>query len=766
MEKSATAKPIFIILEISIAHSERSFMRVFIIIVSILILLPCQTLVPQENDTTGNHVHLRIDRFNSPVRIDGRLDEACWKGLKSLPMKMIQPVYGADPGERTEVFAGYDNNYFYVAGRLYNRNPRDIQVTSFQRDNWAYATDFLGILLDSFNDNENGLMFLTSPAGTRTDINILNDFSKDPNISWNTFWDVAVTRSDSGWFAEMRIPFSSLRYEPKNGQVIMGLTVHRWFAKRNEVYSYPLTQQKFGYDGVYMPSETRKILLEGIPKHNPLYITPYVLMGLGQETRLNNEGTSYERTDNFVKGFGGDIKIGLAKNLTADFTIYPDFAQVEVDDQKVNLTRYSLFFPEKRIFFQERSGNFEFRFEGNDYLFYSRRIGIDNGEKVGIYGGARLVGRVGPWDVGLLNMQTEKHGNTPSENFNVLRFRRQVLNPYSYIGTMITSRIGSKDLWNTVYGLDGIFRLFGDDYFTFKWAQSFENGKPNNILDFRNSRIYSVWERRGRKGLGYNLSYSRSGEDFNPQSGFELIDNFTRIGDQVQFGWIPGERSRLLNHQIFLAGTAYYRNNDGKIETANFGPGWKFTTKQNSSGSVRLHRNTEDVAESFRLSPEAEIPAGRYTFYQVSLNFDPRLNDPYRAGVNIRTGGFYDGWHISTSITPMAFISEYLQLEGTYQYNFVEFSNRNEKFRNHIGKLKIDASLNVKHSVTVIAQYNSSGNSVFSNIRYHFNPTEGHDLYIVYDEGLNTNRYRETPVLPAMKNRAVLLKYSYTFRPG
>ena len=742
-----------------------STLRIFLI-TGFLTALPDLQGLAQDPESHLSDEPVKIQRIHSPVKLDGRSDEAAWKETKSFPLRVIQPDYGAEPSEHSEILLGYDDKYLYAAGRFYNQNPSDIQVTSFKRDNWEYSTDFMAILLDTFKDNENGVMFLTSPCGTRTDINILNDFENEANTSWNTFWDVATYRNDKGWFSEMRIPFSSLRFKEKDGKVLMGLTVHRWFAKKSEVYSYPLTQQNFGYGGVYKPSQTQKILFEGIKSHNPLYITPYILGGVSQTNLLNNEKTDYTRKDDFVHEAGLDVKIGLSKKLTLDVTLNPDFAQVEADDQRVNLTRYSLFFPEKRLFFQERSGNFDFGFEGSDNLFYSRRIGLYDGNQVRILGGARIVGRAGPWDIGFLNMQTEKFDELPSENFNVLRLRRQVINPYSYIGGMVTSRIGNSNSWNTAYGIDGIFRIFGNDYITMKWAQSFENGKPNKMAKMDPSMIYVNMNRRGLKGLGYNLSYSRSGADFNPGIGYKQINNVTRIGDKIQFGWAPGEKSILQNHQIFIDGVTYIRNNDGRIESSFIGPGWQFVSKANSSGSVQINQYLENVTAPFSISSTADVPAGKYKFYGIEGNYYLRRGNPYRIGISLIAGSFYDGRRISLSIIPVAYFSDHLQIEGTYQLNRVVFPNRDQTFTGHIGRIKIETFLNVRHSLIAFIQYNSANDAIITNFRYRFNPREGHDLYIVYDEGLNTDREREIPVLPFTKNRTIMLKYSYTFNIG
>ena len=741
----------------------------YLFVIVVLILVSSENLA-QNSESRPANGPTKIQRIKSPVELDGLSNEAAWIGIRSLPIVMKVPEFGSEPSERTEILLGYDDDYLYAAGRLFDSEPRKIQATSFKRDGWGYNTDQLTIILDAFNDNENAVLFSTTPVGIRTDVNILNDADGAPqkniNATWNTFWDVATVQNDNGWFAEMRIPFSSLRFEEKDGQTVMGITAYRWIARKFEMDIFPLVPEKFLFWGAFKPSQTQEVLFEGIKRHNPLYITPYLLGGLGQSYELNDAETAYERDDKFVREAGLDVKYGLTNNLTLDVTINPDFAQVEADDQMINLTRYSLFFPEKRLFFQERQGNFEFRFEDQNRLFYSRRIGLHEGEQVRIYGGARVVGRAGPWDIGFLNMQTQKFEDLPSENFNVMRLRRQVINPYSYIGGMITSRIGNKNSWNTAYGIDGIFRLFGDDYLSFKWAQNFENDKNNQVIALEPSKIYVNWNRRSNKGIAYNLSYSRSGDDFNPGIGYERRDNYTRFGDRVQYGWFPGEGSKLQNHQVFIEGITFIRNVDSKIESSNIGPGWAFESKAGSNGSVSFRQLKENVTESFSFSDSADVPIGRYTFYGIVAKFNSPRGNLYKISTTIDAGTFYDGRRLSINLNPVAAISKHLQLEGIYELNLVEFPDRDQNFIGHIGQLKISAYLNSKFSLVSLVQYNSANNKIITNIRFRYNPREGNDLYIVYDEGLNTDRQREIPVLPSTSIRTILVKYSYTFNIG
>jgi len=734
--------------------------------VAVLPLILLITVCSAQDTKTGfADEPIIIQRITSPVKLDGLSNDAAWKGIESLPMTMRLPDFGKEPSERTEILLGYDDDYLYAAGRFYQSDPSMIQAVSFRRDIWTYASDYMGILIDAFNDNENANLFFASPSGTRTDVNIKNDGEKR-NTSWNTYWDVETVRNEEGWFTEMRIPFSSLRFEEHDGQTVMSIATIRYIAGKSESITFPLIPEKFGFWGNFKPSQTQEVLFRGIKDHNPLYITPYVLGGIEQSYKLNDAETRYERNDRFEREAGLDIKYGLTSNLTLDITLNTDFAQAEADDRMINLTRYSLFFPEKRLFFQERQGNFDYVFDDDNRLFYSRKIGLHEGSKVRIYGGARIVGRAGKWDIGFLNMQTQKFEDLLSENFNVMRMRRQLFNEYSYIGGMVTSRIGNKYNWNTAYGIDGIFRLFGDDYLTLKWAQSFENDSTNNMASLVPSKIYMNWNRRGKKGLGYDLTYSRSGKDFNPGIGYERRDNYTRFGDRVQFGWFPGETSRLHDHQLFIEGLAFIRNEDGKTESSEIGPGWEFITRLNSNGSVVFKQYKDNVPKQFTIMNDAEIPEGNYNWYGFELEYNYRSGNPYNAGAGIQAGSFYDGRRISVTIDATARISAHFQLDGNYMITWGKFSERDQQFTWHIGRLSISAFLNTKLSLVSRVQYDSSIDKILTNIRFRYNPREGHDLYIVYDEGLNIDRHREIPVLPPTNIRTILLKYSYTFRLG
>lgn len=367
-----------------------------------------------------------IPELKGAFRFDGVVDDPCWDNLSPLQLVMHIPTFGITPSEKSEVYICHDNIYVYVAGRFFDKEAGKINIASKMRDNIGPQEDGFLVIFDTFNDHENAVGFRTNAAGVRQDLTISND-GTDPfpwNETWNTFWDVKSTKNDQGWFTEMRIPLSSLRFKEKDGKVIMGFSCNRFIPRKFELDVFPAIPRKWGFWSFVKPSQTHEIGLESVHSKKPFYIAPYITGGVNQESALNGTSTGYKLHNDPKLAIGLDVKYGITSNLTADLTLNTDFAQVESDNAQINLTRFSLFFPEKRMFFQERSSNFAFAFDDMNTLFYSRKIGLHEGRPVPIIEGVRLVGRAGPWDIGFLEMQTQLFKSTetdgvnlPSENF-------------------------------------------------------------------------------------------------------------------------------------------------------------------------------------------------------------------------------------------------------------------------------------------------------------------------------------------------------------
>ena len=714
---------------------------------------------------------LVLPHLDGPIRLDGLSNEPAWQAVRPWLPTQYEPDNGAPPTERTEFLVAYDDEYIYFALRAYDRDRTGIRSNTLYRDRLS-GDDHFEILLDTYNDNETALLFTTTPAGIRKDAAISHDASGGDinsgewiNGDFNTFWDVATVVNGEGWFAEMRVPFTSLRFQEQGGQVVMGIILQRKVARKTERLVFPPVPPIADW-AFLKPSLAQKIVLEGIRPSKPLYVTPYALSGLEQAFRLNDAGTGYPRADKFKAEAGVDLKHGFSNNLTLDLSVNTDFAQVEADDQQVNLTRFSLFYPEKRQFFQERASVFEFRTGGLSRLFHSRRIGLtDEGEPVRIFGGARLMGRTGGWDVGFLDMQTAESDSLPSENFGVLRLRRQVINPYSYAGAMVTSRVGMDGSYNLAYGLDGVVRVAGDDYLTLEWAQSFDHAQIDaGTLGLVNSGTFAAeLVRRRRSGWGYDAVVAWAGPAYDPGIGFTQRNDFTLLDDAVSYTWLPGQTSSLIWHTLRLTGFGFLRNADRSLESAEVGPEWEFAARSGAGGGLETKLTFEDLVVPFVLAPEASVPPGSYTFFRAGASYHVSHTRLFQVNPRIEAGTFYDGWQATVELTPTWYVSPHLELSGFYQFSRIRFPARDQRLDAHLARLRIGTAVNTKLSTNAFLQFNSTTHSVSANVRFRYNFREGNDFWIVYNEGVNTDRDRLAPPLPFTDSRTVLVKYTYTF---
>ncbi|MYK17581.1 carbohydrate binding family 9 domain-containing protein [Candidatus Poribacteria bacterium] len=704
---------------------------------------------------------LWLTHLTEPIQMDGLSNEPGWQGIEPLPMIMYKPTYRGEPTEKTEVRVAYDKDYFYCSARCYDTDPSGIRVNSLYRDR-SSKDDKFGIILDTFNDKESALSFWTTPAGVRGDEAIFND-GKSDNKNWDTYWDVAVVQNEKGWFVEMRIPFSSLHFQDKNSSVAMRLIAYRNIARKNERVVFPDLSPERGID---TPSRAHPIVLDQIYSQKPVYLTPYIAGGLEQPPTLNDAETAYHLKNALARNAGGDIKYNVTSNLTLDTTLNPDFAQAEADDQQVNLSRFSLFFPEKRQFFQERSGIFSFNFLGRARLFHSRRIGIQDREQIPIIGGARLVGRIGDWDLGFLNMQTARKAEIPRENFGVLRLRRQVLNPYSYAGILLTNRIDEEGNYNFAYGLDGIFRLFGKEYLTLKWGQTFEDQviqeQPFNFLD--TAMFLTELTRRTDVGFDYELVVARSGKDFLPGIGYTRREDFTQLRGSARYDWLMGKGTAIRQvSPLQFSGFIVLRNEDRSVESAEFDYNTDFEWKSGAALSMDLEMDYEDLIEDEDFPEDTVIPAGSYTYFRTEGGFDMPNKSLFRTDFGWALGSFFDGWRLDLEVKPTWNVSRHLEIISAYEVNVIRFPKRNQGFNAHVARLRTRAALNTHVSLNAFVQYNSASDRFSTNIRFRYNFREGNDLWLVYNENLNTYRDDEIPKQLLTRGRTVLLKYTNTF---
>ena len=705
-----------------------------------------------------------VPQLNGPITFDGKVEDPAWDAIEPLPLVTHLPSFG-EPVDlnKTQIRIAHDEEYLYASCRCYG-DPEKISAPNYKRDGISRSMDAFSIVLDTFNDNENSLWFTVSPTGSRTDAAVSNDAEgENPiNLFWNTIWEAEAEITNDGWTVEMRIPFSSIRFESDNGRVEMGLIAYRYSAHNVTLQIFPEIPPNWGGWSFLKPSQSQHVVINQVESQKPLFITPYLLGGVNRAAGLNPEIDNYTHDTDLTYEAGMDVKLGLSDNVTLDLTLNTDFAQVEADDQQVNLTRFSLFFPERRQFFLERAAIFDFSFGDQDRLFHSRRIGLSDGQPIRIIGGARMIARTGGWDVGLLSMQIARDLDLYSENHSVLRIRRQVFNPQSYAGGMATSRIDESGNYNVAYGLDGIFNLWGDDFLNINVAQTADSGLNASAFDQQSIRLRTAWERRSFVGLSYNFSYDYSGRQYEPAMGFQLRSDYMRFGERISWGWIPGNSS-LYSIQASMNGAIYLRNEDGSLETSELGPSVELIWRRGDLAIGEFLYITEDIPQTFHLAEDVEVPAGRYSYPEVQARYETPRGKSLRAEIRASGGGFFDGTRFTGSVQPRWDPSPVVNLSLFYQFNRINFADRGQDLTAHIARFRTEFTFNTRLTLSSFIQYNSTGEIGVLNARFRYNPRDGNNFYIVFNESVNTDRDRFTPRLPFSDQRAVLLKFDYTF---
>lgn len=721
-----------------------------------------------------------IKRLSEPIILDGIINEPAWGEIDPYQMVQYEPVFLGDMSERTEIRTAYDDEYLYISAKMFTKDPSTITANSLYRDRYS-GDDVFAVILDPFNDNQNGMRFFTTPAGTRFDQSISNDANRiggnSPiNSSWNTHWDVETSQDEQGWYAEMRIPFSSIGFQSSNGVAEMGLIVYRWLSHHNERHIFPEIPPNWD-EGKIKPSKARDIILRDVNAPKPVYFTPYMLGGYVDENTniINDSGTDFIYNEDYKTELGFDIKYNITNNLTMDLTANTDFAQVENDEQRLNLSRFSISFPEKRQFFQQRASLFDFNY-GNTQLFYSRRIGLDSGgNPVRIYGGARVTGRIGNLDVGFLNLQTQSSPILPSENFGVLRLKQGVMNTNSYAGGILTSRIGSNGSSNIVLGLDTDLNFSGDDFLTLQLSQSYDSEVAESVRnDFSKNSIFRItWERRANTGLYYRFFVNRTGEEFNPGVGFYRTLNTSDYFYSMGYGWLSDETSIFKQHSFGLTSYNIMENSSFDLRSRFIELKWSSDFKDNSSFGTEIKYNQEYLLpnESFDLPGQIYIPVADYDFLESSINFRTPRTNRLMSRFSIDYGRLFDGTRTQFRIDPRWVANLHLEISGSYQLTmlrFPELSGRNKTdFNAHLGRLKGELAFNKKISTSIFLQYSNVSELMGGNFRFRYNFREGQDLWIVFDQTVNTeldgSRFGIS-TLPRIQNQSLLVKYTHTFK--
>lgn len=720
---------------------------------------------------------LVISHSELSPKLDGVLDDPVWQSIQPVEMISLNPVSGQTPFQPTQVRIFFTSKHLYAGAWMFDNEPSKIRASNQKRDNMDLSNDWFCLCLDSYLDKENALVFCTPPSGSRTEFQIINDGQGTApyKVDWNVDWTVKTSIDSLGWYVEMQIPLSSLRYQVTNGNVRMGYSFVRYISRKDEWDTYPLMSNEWGFWSWAKPSRFPLMELSGIKSINPLYFSPYIIGGLQYNPILNPDSSGYLSDFKFARNAGLDVKYGIAKNLTLDLTLNTDFAQVEADDQKINLTRFSLFFPEKRQFFLERSSVFDVNFGGNGYdqIFYSRRIGIYEGQQVPVWGGGRLTGRVGDWDIGALTLQTGflKDGETgeeilPSINNSVVRLRRKIpVNNNSYIGGISTLKIDPSGNFNWNYGLDAIINTTRNDYLKVIYAQTLDSDDTPLFITPKSAKYYIDYERRRYERLSYDLNLTRAGYRYLPELGFETRQDFTSFGAQTGYGWILADKPGFIQKdKISIKGTGYIRNDDGELESLSIRPSFEATFKSLHYLYLLADYQIENFRDTFYISKDVYVPPGKYVFTDATVDYMTPYWENFTGEIMFTTGQFYDGWYYLTYMNPTVKLAGKWELALTYRRSDVFFKIRGQSLTTHLAGLRMTYMHNTRWTASSYLQYNSLAGQIIWNARLRYNPREGIDFYVVYNDFINTNRGQTVPILPFSQQRTLLLKLTYTLR--
>ena len=674
--------------------------------------------------------------------IDGVLDEPFWQTIEPITDFLQRlPNEGAQPTERSEVRIAYDENNLYFGFMLYDSEPEKIKRTILKREGFIPQDDFIYIGLDSYNDDRNGYLFELNSFGTQGDALITDE--DEVQWNWEGVFETEGQVTDEGWVLEVAIPFKTIRFDPAE-PLEMGIVFARGIVRKNERVYWPLIDLDYKrFSGLAHASQYATLV--GLRNVNPgrnLEIKPYLLGG-AQKTNLGVDGTEND-TDG---DFGVDVKYGITSNLTLDMTYNTDFAQVEADNVQVNLTRFSLRFPEKREFFLERAGLFSFGTQGTE-TFFSRRIGITND----ILAGGRVTGQAGPISIGVLDIQTRDLIDDPGTNFGVARIRGDIM-PGLTVGTLFTNREGGGE-HNRAFGADVAARFWSgstlDGWVTNVWSSEGDGRSSAGAMDLTiDTDLYEV-----------ELGYLNVGADFDPGIGFVRRRDMIRYSGKAGVSPRIGRGDRFVRQVSLSAGGEYIEGQDSEKQSTSFGADVSFSLENTDRGGGGLHRQFERLDVPFQIRDDVTILAGDYSFTRGSFNYRPNWSRPLAGSLSFSYGGFFGGTRTTFGGGPTVKFSKHLEVRLTANHNVIRLPVVNGDFSTTILGANILTAINRKIFAEALIQYDNDSKKLQANLRINWIHTPGSDLFLVFntgyffEDGIN---FRES----ALDQRTGLVKLTY-----
>ena len=730
---------------------------------------PSDQMNVMTRDATNGKSTVRAIKLTEPLRFDGKLDDAVYTKYPGFEgLVQAAPKYGAPSTEKTEIWVMFDDKNIYVAAKCYDSAPPEKWVVNeLRRDtNQLRQNDHFGVAFDTFYDRRSGFLFYANPLGARADYSVVDEGGS--NTDWNPVWDVRTGRFDGGWTIEMQIPFTTLRYASGHDQV-WGVQFRRSIRRKNEWnYWTPVPRQMAGPQAYNRISSFGTLVgLDLPPASRNLEIKPYAL-GKSTTDKLHNPPL----TNDGEGDVGGDVKYGITANLTADLTVNTDFAQVEVDEQQVNLTRFNLLFPEKRDFFLEGRGLFDFARGGANggsivpnatsdqpYLFYSRRIGLNKNRVIPIDVGGRMTGKVGGWGVGVMNLQAgdESQSATPATNFTVMRLKRDILRRSS-IGGMFTNRSQSTITAggsNQGYGADVALGFYQNISFSSYYAQTRTTGVTGDNESYQGKFDWQP------DRYGVSTEYLKVGKAFNPEVGFLRRTDFTRSFASGRFSPRPKNSTRVRKY-TYQGSIEYYENGAGDVEsrteTGHFGV--EFNSSDTFSADVSA--NYDLLVTPFSPAAGAVIPVGGYNYNDAVFSFTTGAQRRVSGTLGLQIGQYYNGTIQAYSFSNgrIAILKQF-SLEPRVSYNVIELPTGT--FTTKVYGARTDYGFSPRMFLSALLQYGNNDHTFSSNVRYRWEYKPGSELFVVWTDEHNTNPLDPHQML-ALRNRAFVVKMTRLFR--
>jgi hypothetical protein len=698
--------------------------------------------------------------------VDGRVDETSWTNTDPFSGFIQQwPEEGQPASERTEIRFLLDRENLYIGIICFDSEPDQIVVSQSRRDADLDDTDSIQILLDTFNDGQNAFVFGTNPFGIEFDAQVRGEGQSGQsnrggfNLNWDADWTVRAQTTERGWEAEFAIPLKTLRYNPGQERT-WGVNAQRNIRRKNEqAFLSPVPR---GYE-LMRVSVAGKLNGLALPARRDLKLLPYVSGAINDERTL--------RTDTVTRtgDVGLDAKWGVRADLTLDLTVNTDFAQVEADEQQVNLTRFPVFFPEKRPFFLENAQLFEIGNPRNVDLFFSRRIGLSSaGEPIDIIAGGRLSGKLGGYSIGLLNMQTDAAVNTrtdqtlaPANNFTVLRVQREV--GRSNFGALFVGRqgVGSRAQagdYNRTYGLDVAWQATTNGRYTAFLART-DSMASRGGTDYAGGTSYTyandLWT--GRAG------YTQVGDRFNPEVGFLRRLGYRSIEANTNLRYQPKRWSSWIRRFGPHANYTGYLDLQNRLESSN--AHWHFFDIQTPSGGrfgYVIITGQDRPRVPFTIYEDVkgrrvEMPAGEYGWMWWEFEGNTNRSAPLSATLAHKIGRYYNGdyhgWRLTLGLRAGARLLS--EIEWTYD----DVNLPVGRFRNDLVPIKISYAFTSLASLQGLIQYNKQTATVSSNIRLALLNRSGTGFFLVYNDRRDTSSFTPDELL----GRSFIVKYTRLF---